>query len=268
MAAIDEVKAPIVNITGGEPLLYPEIDRLVDGALKRKRHVFLSTNGLLFKEFMGRVHPHPRLNLVVHLDGLADTHDRLCGRSGVFHTAVEGIKQAKAKGFSVLTNTTIYKETTPEELEVLFAYLAYLKLDGLLLTPAFAFPEAKRDIFLTQEEVRQTFRRIHQLSRSFRLLGTPVYWRFLKGERELPCTPWGHVTRDPHGWKSPCVFLTDQHYQTFHEFMEETPWERYGPGKDPRCRHCLFHGGFEATVVLSGVSSAKDVLEMARWYCS
>lgn len=269
LAAVEEVKAPVVAITGGEPLLYPEIDVLVGEILKRRRHLFLATNGILLQGFLEKVPPHPRLTLVLHLDGLAETHDRLCGRPGTFKQVMEGIKKAKRKGFRVVTNTVIYKGTTIAELEALFTYLTALPIDGMLLTPAFSSPGMESDIFLLKEEVHQRLSSIHALANRFKLLGTPLYFKFLKGERAIPCTPWGYVTLVPQGWKSPCVFLTDQYYGTFEELMEKTPWERYGVGRDPRCEHCLFHGGIESTITLgAGFGSFKDVLEMARWYFS
>lgn len=269
LAAVDEIKAPVVAITGGEPLLYPEIDALVREVLKRRRHIFLATNGILLQGFLNRVQPHPRLNLVLHLDGLAETHDKLCGRPGTFEKVIEGIEEAKRKGFRVVTNTVIYKGTTIEELEALFAYLTALQIDGMLVTPAFSFPGVESDISLTQKEIHRRSRSIHATASRFKLLGTPLYFRFLKGERNIPCTPWGYVTIVPQGWKSPCVFLTDRYYRTFKELMEETPWERYGRGKDPRCEYCMFHGGVESTITLgAGFGSFKDVLEMVTWYFS
>ncbi len=269
LTAVDEVRAPVVAITGGEPLLYPEIDVLVREILKRRRHLFLATNGILLQGFLERVHPHPRLNLVLHLDGLAETHDRLCGRPGTFERVIEGIREAKRRNFRVVTNTVIYKGTTVDELEVLFAYLDALQVDGMLVTPAFSPPGLEGDLFPTRDEVHRRSRAIHALADRFKLLGTPLYFKCLKGERALPCTPWGYVTLVPQGWKSPCVFLTDRYYGTFKELMEQTPWDRYGAGKDPRCEHCLFHGGIESTITLgAGFGSFKDVLEMARWYLS
>src|SRR2546430_17653071 len=38
------------------------------------------------------------------------------------------------------------------------------------------------------------------------------------------------------GWKGPCYLITDAHHATFREFIENTPWERYGRGRDPRCQ--------------------------------
>ena len=51
--AADECGAPVVSIPGGEPLLHPEIDRIVDGLVARRKYVYLCTNGLLLEE-MGR----------------------------------------------------------------------------------------------------------------------------------------------------------------------------------------------------------------------
>lgn len=269
LAAVDEVTAPVLAITGGEPLLYPEIDALVREILKRRRHIFLATNGLLLKGFLDKVQPDTRLNLVLHLDGLNETHDRLCGRPGTFEKVIEGIREAKSKGFRVITNTVIYKETTIGELEALFAYLDALRVDGMLVTPAFSFQGLESDIFLTKAEIHLRLRSVHAFAKRFRLLSTPLYFKFLKGERDIPCTPWGYATLVPQGWKSPCVFLTDTYYTTFEEFMDQTPWERYGRGKDPRCEHCMFHGGVECTITLgAGVGSFKDVLDIAEWYFS
>src|SRR5947209_20172040 len=46
LAAVDEAGAPIVSICGGEPLIYPDIAALVRGILKRRKHIYLCTNGM------------------------------------------------------------------------------------------------------------------------------------------------------------------------------------------------------------------------------
>src|SRR5882672_11565158 len=50
LAAVEECGAPIVSIPGGEPLMYPDIDRLVAELVKRKKYVYLCTNAILLKE--------------------------------------------------------------------------------------------------------------------------------------------------------------------------------------------------------------------------
>ena len=60
--------------------------------------------------------PHPGLVFNVHLDGMEKNHDLAVERAGVFKEAIEGIKAAKADGFKVFSNTTVYKETDMNEI--------------------------------------------------------------------------------------------------------------------------------------------------------
>ena len=54
--AANQCDAPMVSICGGEPLLYPEIELLVEGLLRQKRIIYICTNGILLrrklKEYM------------------------------------------------------------------------------------------------------------------------------------------------------------------------------------------------------------------------
>ena len=40
----------MVSIPGGEPLMHPEIDKIVEGLVARKKYIYLCTNALLLKE--------------------------------------------------------------------------------------------------------------------------------------------------------------------------------------------------------------------------
>ncbi len=59
VAAIEECGAPMVSIAGGEPLLHPEIDKMTEALLDRKRFVYLCTNALLLERKLDRFTPHP-----------------------------------------------------------------------------------------------------------------------------------------------------------------------------------------------------------------
>src|SRR5271163_4478239 len=139
LASVDEAGAPIVSICGGEPLIYPEIGALVRGILKRRKHIYLCTNGMFIQKKLNQFRPTSRFFFNVHLDGLEETHDRAVERAGVFKAAVDGIVAAKRAGFLVCTNTTIFKETDLGEIDRLFAYLTKLNVDGFLLAPAYGY---------------------------------------------------------------------------------------------------------------------------------
>src|SRR4051794_33209965 len=120
LSAVDEAGAPIVSICGGEPLIYPEIGRLTREVLKRRKHIYLCTNGMFIKKRLHEFQPTSRFFFNVHLDGLEATHDKAVEREGVFAAAVEGIIAAKKAGFLVCTNTTIFKETDLNEIDRLY----------------------------------------------------------------------------------------------------------------------------------------------------
>jgi hopanoid biosynthesis associated radical SAM protein HpnH len=269
LGAVEECGAPIVSICGGEPLMYPEIGRLTSEILARKKHIYLCTNGIFIRKRLKEFKPTSRFFFNVHLDGLEKTHDICVERDGVFREAVEGIKAAKAAGFLVTSNTTIYKETDIEEVDQLLEYLQTLGVDGHMISPAYSYAAVDtKDIFMSREEIRSKFVEASSLLERYNIMTTPVYMEYLRGERELMCTAWGNPTYNPRGWKGPCYLMTDAHHEHFSELMEKTPWEKYGRGRDPRCADCMVHVGYEASSVLGGNKKFGDTWKLLNWTLS
>jgi hopanoid biosynthesis associated radical SAM protein HpnH len=272
LGAVAECGAPIVSVCGGEPLIYPEIDVLVERLVQQGNHVYLCTNGLLLDKMLGRFRPSSRLFINVHIDGMEATHDRLVEREGVFAAAVRGILDAKTAGFQVCTTTTVYKDTDVHEIAVLFDYLYELGVDGFMISPAFGYaavsqsdPESAARIFMTRTEVHEKFRAAQPLLQRFHLNASPIYLEFLRGERTLNCAAWANPTYNVCGWRGPCYLLGDTHYETYRQLVETTDWDQLDPAGDPRCEHCLVHCGFEPAAVLLADKGFRDVLRMAMW---
>jgi len=267
--AVDECGAPVVSICGGEPMIYPEIGPLAREILARKKHIYLCTNGMFTRKRLREFKPSSRFFFNVHLDGLEETHDLCVERKGVFREAVEGIKTAKAAGFQVCTNTTIYKQTDLNEIAELFESLQVLGVDGHMISPAYSYQAVQtKEIFMSRAEVRDKFRLASRLLEKYTLMTSPIYLEYLRGERELMCTAWGNPTYNPRGWKGPCYLITDGHYATFKEFIEKTPWEKYGRGRDPRCEHCMVHVGYEPSAVLGANRRFSDSWKLLKWQLS
>src|SRR5215467_6531422 len=66
LLAADECGAPIVSICGGEPTIYPELDRLVRELLARKKHVYVCTHGMFLRRRLREFTPSSRLFFNVH----------------------------------------------------------------------------------------------------------------------------------------------------------------------------------------------------------
>ncbi len=134
----EEAGAPIVSICGGEPLMYKHIAALTRGLIEdQKRHVMICTNAILLERFVKQVPPSPYLSFNLHLDGMRETNDRVVDRVGHFDIIVKMIKMLKEKGYRVQTNTTVFRETSGQELEDMVKYLTSLGVDGMLLSPGY-----------------------------------------------------------------------------------------------------------------------------------
>jgi hopanoid biosynthesis associated radical SAM protein HpnH len=263
--AAKESRAPVVTVTGGEPLLYRELKPLVRELLRLKRFVYLCSNGLLTESFMEEFKPHPLLTLNFHLDGMEETHDSITRKAGTFKQAVMAVKKAKQRGFRVTTNTSVYRTSDPREVEMLFGLLEDIHVDGILVSPAFNYDSVEDSMFLSRNEIEEKFRLMSRSFDRFPLISTPIYLDFLKGTRQMRCTPWGNPTRNPLGWKSPCYLITDTYYKTFAELMEKTDWEKYESGRDVRCKNCMVHSGYEASVMRAAFSNPLDFLRLLLW---
>src|SRR5260370_25180688 len=116
----EEAGAPIVSICGGEPLMYKHIAALTNGLIQdQKRHVMICTNAILLERFVKQVPPSPYLSFNLHLDGMRETNDRVTDRQGHFDIIVKMIKKLKDKSYRWQSHTTVFRETTGDELETI-----------------------------------------------------------------------------------------------------------------------------------------------------
>jgi hopanoid biosynthesis associated radical SAM protein HpnH len=260
--------APVVSICGGEPLIYKGIEDVVAGFLELKKNIQLCTNALRLEELLDRFTPNPRLTWVVHLDGMREIHDYICDYPGLWDIAIRAIKTARAAGFRVTTNTTIFKETQVDDVIEMMRYLtSEVGTDGMLVAPGYQYSQIDPNLTMTRAEHEEKFRAIRAAVRTngFKWLASPIYQDFLTGERMLPCTPWGSITRNPYGWKGPCYLLTDAIFPSYDALIDGMEWERYGPGNDPRCEHCGIHCGFEPSATLATTASVKETARSLAW---
>lgn len=262
-AAVEECGAPVVSIPGGEPLLHPQIDQIVQGLVDRKKFVYLCTNGLLLEKSLDKFKPSPYLTFSVHLDGMKEWHDHCVDRKGVFETAVKAIRAAKAKGFRVTTNTTVFEGADVQQLQELFDFLSQLNIDGMMISPGYSYAWAPdQEHFLKREQTRALFREIlapYQAGkRSWNFNHSPLFLDFLTGDKDYDCTPWGSPSYSVLGWQKPCYLLNEGYYQTFQELLDYTEWEQYGhKSGNPQCADCMVHCGYEPTAATDSMEPAN-----------
>jgi hopanoid biosynthesis associated radical SAM protein HpnH len=267
VAAVEECRAPIVSIAGGEPLMHPQIDEIVRQLLARKRIVLLCTNAVLLPKHLHRFTPHPDFAWMVHIDGLRDRHDESVCKEGVFDQAVEAIRQAKAAGFKVMSNTTFFTTDTARDVIDVLDYLNdELGVDNMQISPGYAYEKAPdQEHFLGVEQTRALFAEAFGEGRrkKWRLNHSPLFLDFLEGKRDFECTPWGIPSYSLLGWQQPCYLLADGYAKSWQELLDTTDWNAFGRGKDPRCANCMAHCGYEPSAVLATMGSLRESIRAA-----
>ena len=261
--AAEECGAPIVSIAGGEPLVHREIHEIAAALVERRKFVYLCTNALLMKRKMDLFEPSPYFAWSVHVDGLRARHDQSVDREGVFDRAVEAIKEAKARGFKVTTNSTFFGPDTAKSIRDLLDFLNDdLKVDRMEIAPGFAYEKAPdQENFLGVQKTREIFREVFAGGgrKRWRLNHSPLYLDFLEGKTDFQCTAWGIPSYSVLGWQRPCYLMSDAPYaRSYRELIEETEWERYGRGRHPKCENCMAHCGYEPTAVIATLTSLKE----------
>jgi hopanoid biosynthesis associated radical SAM protein HpnH len=266
MKAIDECGAPAVSIAGGEPLLHREMPQIVEGFLARDKFVILCTNALLLAKKIDQYKPHENFTWSIHLDGDKEMHDRSVCLEGTYEKAIEAIKLSKARGFRTQINCTLFHGAEPERVAKFFDEMMAMGLDGITVSPGYAYERAPdQEHFLNRERTKKLFREI--LSRGnggkkWAFTQSDLFLDFLAGNQTYACTPWSMPARTVFGWQKPCYLLGEGYVKTFKELMKDTEWEKYGVGNYEKCANCMVHCGFEGTAVTDSVKKPWKLLPL------
>ena len=254
LAAVEECGAPMVSIPGGEPLMYPDIGRLVKELVARKKYVYLCTNAILLKEKLeaGWFEPSKYLSFSVHMDGPREEHDEAVCRDGIYDVAAEAIREAVKRGFRVTTNSTLFEGAEPLRMREFFDDMMELGVEGMMVSPGYSYAKAPdQEHFLRRQRTHKLFSAmLSDPKKRWKFNQSPLFLQFLMGKQDYECTPWGNPTYNLFGWQRPCYLLQEGYAPTFRELMEETAWEEYGrKSGNEKCRDCMVHCGHEPTAV-------------------
>ncbi len=265
--AAEQCGAPIVSIPGGEPLLHPQIDEIVDGLVERKKYVYLCTNAIKLEQALDSFTPSKYLAFSVHLDGPRDIHDEAVCREGIYDIAVRAIRKALDRGFRVTTNTTLFHGVDEAKIKQHFDDLMEMGVEGMMISPGYPYQKApEQDIFLHRRETVNLFRRLLAAApRKWKFNQSPLFLEFLKGNWQLECTPWGNPAYNVFGWQKPCYLLDEGYCDTFEELMASTAWDEYGrESGNPSCADCMVHCGFEPSAVEATFGTLKGFAATAK----
>ncbi|NWG26575.1 MAG: adenosyl-hopene transferase HpnH, partial [Pseudorhodoplanes sp.] len=194
-----------------------------------------------------------------------DHHDKAVCQQGVFDRAVSAIKAAKAAGFSVNVNATIFDGHKAEDIA---AYLDFTKElgVGVSISPGYAYERAPdQEHFLNRKKTKELFRKVFAMGKGkgWNLSHSGLFLDFLAGNQEFLCSPWGMPTRNIFGWQKPCYLIGEGYVSTYKELMETTDWDLYGTGRYEKCANCMAHCGYEPTAADATFSNPFKALKTA-----
>jgi len=190
-------------LTGGEPLMRPDIWDIIDYAHEKGCAPVVGTNATLITDEIARKlagHGIPRISVSIDF-ATAEEHDAFRRQPGSFDAAVEGIKRAKAAGVGVQINTTVTK-LNAEQLPEIHDLAERLGVDAFhifMLVPTgrgseiedLELPPDGYEKALTWAYERQKTSPLH-----FKPTDSPHYYRII---RQLAKAEGKQVTREEYG---------------------------------------------------------------------
>ena len=128
MDDLKRFRVPVLILSGGEPLLRPDIYDVARRAKEMGFYVGLSTNGTLIDESnIGQIAAIGFDYVGVSLDGIAATHDKFRRMDGAFDKSMHGIRLCKARGIKVGIRFTLTQDNAHD----LPALLQLMEDEGL-----------------------------------------------------------------------------------------------------------------------------------------
>ncbi|WP_127477129.1 heme d1 biosynthesis radical SAM protein NirJ [Sulfurivermis fontis] len=112
---LKEFKVPVLILSGGEPLLRPDIFEISRRAKAMGFYVGLSTNGTLIDEAnIGAIAATGYNYVGISLDGIAATHDRFRRLEGAFARSLHAIRLCRDHGIKVGVRFTLTQDNAAE----------------------------------------------------------------------------------------------------------------------------------------------------------
>lgn len=140
-------------LTGGEPFLHPDFERILAGMIDMGLQVSINTNGTMIDrkraEFLSQHRP-VRINLTLY-GASAETYRRLCGNGDAYENLLQGVALLKEYGIPLKFNCSV----TPDNVAELPDMIAFAKeQDCPIQVATYMFPPLRRDSSLVGQNDR------------------------------------------------------------------------------------------------------------------
>ena len=115
MDDLKSFRVPVLILSGGEPLLRPDIFEISARAKAMRFYVGLSSNGTLIDaKLADRIRDIGYDYVGISLDGIGATHDRFRGKEGAYQAALDGLRLLRDRGIKVGVRFTMTEDNAAE----------------------------------------------------------------------------------------------------------------------------------------------------------
>jgi len=191
MEEADALGIKAVQLSGGEPLLHPHIDAILNAARGKQYLLSLSTNGTLIDDHIADLLSEINAYIVASIDGPAVSHDSFRGRQGCFDQAEGGIGRLIDRGLNVRIVTTVCEDNYAQ-IDWCAAWAHGMKAAVLQYQPLEHFGRG-RTIYsraLTEERIHDLFLHLNDLAVSYSPKGLKITMTYRSREFMIahPCS--------------------------------------------------------------------------------
>ena len=208
---ITQIGRPIVILTGGEPLMRPDVFEVAEYAMSKGLRAVMSPNGTLITDEVAQKMKAigiPRISVSLDFP-TAELHDKFRGQPGAFEGALRGIQAALRNGVEVQVNTTITKLNAQYLDEMLKAAIdvGAVAFFPFMLVPTGRGKELEAEE-LSPADYEETLNWIYERQKElgdkifFKPTDAPHYWRVLRQRNKIARAegeglPHPHATAHP-----------------------------------------------------------------------
>ncbi len=254
-----------IFLLGGEPLMHPEIERIVNHIVDKGILLHILTNGTLIPKKIGQIQRAD--GVCVSIDGMEEATDAMRGK-GTFQRALRGVETALAQGMTTRIHAVLNKHSIGD-MEPLAAMARDMGVTITISPPNYLGPPSDPALDLSTEEYKDFYRRYRRLKEqgypvgnSFysidKALDWPVsYHEFIKegqtfdNYKPIRCVIGElHGCVDAEGTTFNCIQMGCLHGKNIHEVGIERAWDEL-PRLRPRCESCASINTIETAAYLS-----------------
>ncbi len=187
--------APVFIISGGEPLLRPDVFRVARYGRERGLRVVMAPNGtLITAEVARRIAEAGIARISVSIDGsCAPRHDRVRGVAGAFAAALQGLAACREAGVEFQLNTTVLEQTL-DDLPAVYELAIRLGARAWNIFMLVPTGRGQADDEITPEAYERTLRWIDETAAS-----SPIPVRVTCGPQYRRITAQRRRAEGPHG---------------------------------------------------------------------